>query len=525
MKLSNSFSTLRGRCMAALLMMILAAPAAAVEVTGSFSGWWDQPEQQNHGLIVVITGANTGIKTGAVYWAHYDDQGNPSWLLAEGDIIGDTIDATVYEVDGVSFGQPADPDANNVEPIGTMQIQFDDCNSGNVTYDTINVIVGTGGFPISRLSNQPGAPCSGGIGDDVPPGTVPEEFEIDLLSTGLIAGAEGEAEFELDSSRVEFSVEIEDVPAGSYRLEVGGIDRGEIIVDSSDDEGEIEFRSPASPGHILLDFDPRGQTIDVRNDVDIILTAVAPESGTIPGDGEGNPPPFGNSEIEVDLTNEGVYPAGEAEAELEQEPNRVDFEVELEDVPVGSYALVVDGIERGQIQVVADDDETEGELEFRFPYEAGKLPLDFDPRGVLVEIFDGGTRLFWTSFPEEAIGDDDDDDNGGAPGGEIEIEIDLTNTGVYPSGSGDAEFDQDSEGTEFEVEIEDVPVGSYTLEVGGVARGTIEVVTDDDETEGEIKFADPVDDDDELPLDFDPRGQLIEVLEGNTVIFSADFPS
>lgn len=522
MKHSNRLGALRGRCLASLLMMTLIAPAAAVEVTGTFSGWWDQPEQQNHGLIVVITGANSGIKTGAVYWAHYDDEGNPSWLLAQGDIVGDTIDATVYEVDGVSFGQPADPDANNVEPVGTMQIQFDDCNSGNVTYETINVIVGTGGFPISRLSNQPGAPCSGGIGDDVPPGTLPEEFDIDLISTGVMAGASGDADFELRSDRIDFSVEIEDVPPGSYRLEVGGIDRGEINVAStpSGNEGEIEFRSPASPGKILLDFDPRGQTIDVLGGGDIILTSVAPDSGSIPGGGDGAPP-FGDSEIDVDLTNEGVFPAGDADAELEQESNRVDFKVEVEDVPVGSYALVVDGIERGQIQVVADDNGTEGELEFRFPTESGKLPLDFDPRGALVEVFDGNTRLFWTSFPASGVGDDGGDgdgDGGGSP--DSEIEIDLTNAGVYPAGSGDAEYDVDADGTDFDVEIEDVPAGSYTLRVGGTVRGTIQVVDD----EGEIEFGNPPDDD-ELPLDFDPRGQLIEVLEGGTLIFSGNFPS
>src|SRR6056297_3264773 len=75
-----------------LALTTLTAPALAVEVTGSFSGWWDQPAQQNHGMIVTIAGALTGVKTGAIYWAIYDNEGNPSWLLAQGDIIGDTID-------------------------------------------------------------------------------------------------------------------------------------------------------------------------------------------------------------------------------------------------------------------------------------------------------------------------------------------------------------------------------------------------------------------------------------------------
>ena len=70
-----------------------------------------------------------------------------------------------------------------------------------------------------------------------------------------------------------------------------------------------------------------------------------------------------------------------------------------------------------------------------------------------------------------------------------------------------------------------MPLGAYTLRVGGIARGTIQVSDTVDGIQGEIDFTTGSPDPDELPLDFDPRGQLIEVLEGTTVIFNLDFPT
>ena len=528
-----------------LALTAFSAPALAVEVTGSFSGWWDQPSQQNHGMIVTIAGAQTGIKRGAIYWAIYDTEGNPTWLFAEGGIVGDTIDALVYEVTGVNFGDPVGTNPDPVDQVGTMQVRFTNCTTGQVDYNVngsadSKVIVGTGGFAIKRITNQPGAPCSGGIGDDVPRGTVPEGFDIALLSTDVIPGASGDADFDLSSDEVEFDVEIEDVPVGTYELQVGGVTRGMIdVVDTpSGPEGEIEFGSPPDPDEVLLDFDPRGQDIDVLDNGVVILTNVAPEVGDPPGTGSGGmPPPFGNSEISIELANLGVYPGGEADADFDQDADEVEFEVEVEDIPVGSYTLFVGGVERAMIEVVQqEDDETKGEIEFRYPVEAGKLPLDFDPRGETIEVAEGATTLFSSVFPVDGPpddgGDDDDgdgdDDSGGDDDGGTESEIreDLDNTGIYPAGSGEARWEEDDDGEfDFDVEIEDVPVGGYTLRVGGVDRGTIEVSDTGDGIEGEIEFGDPVDEVGELPLDFDPRGLLIEVLEGETVIFTVDFPS
>ena len=515
-----------GAMFAAMLLSLISTAAGALEVTGSFTGWWGQPDQENHGVIVSVSQRLDGSKLGVLYWANYDEQGNPNWFYAEGPIEGDRISAELYRFDGVTFMQPDDPASNAGELIGTMNVQFDSCKDGNVDFTTPQVIVGTGGFRIKRLTNQPGTICSGGVSDNTPPNALPEEFEIQLVATGAVPGASGKAEFESRAGRADFSVDIEDLPVSDYLLFIDGTERGVIqVVDTiNGPEGEIEFRSPAEPGKELLDFDPRGKLIEILDGSTVVLESVAPDQGDIPGSDQGNPPPFGDSEIEVSLINDGSFPAGSGDAEFEQQDNRVDFDVEIEDVPVGDYGVSVGGVPRGTLTVLDTINGTEGEIEFRYPAEPGKAPLDFDPRGELVEIFDGATRIFSVSFPGSATGGDDDsggdDGNPSTDDDPIDLRVTMTNTGVVPGAFGAASFERDDEGESgFEVEIEDVPDGSYVLQVDGAARGTIEVI----DGEGEIDFGNPADDD-ELLLGFDVRGATIEVFDGAEVILTTDFP-
>ena len=117
-----------------------------------------------------------------------------------------------------------------------------------------------------------------GAGDCVEEGAL-IEIQVDLVNTGVIATASGDAEWEMSSHRIEFEVEIESVPSGSYSLLVGGELVGEIETFEMHGEvsGHIRFRDPEMFGTELLDFDPRGQTIDVTQDGTAILTVSFPE--------------------------------------------------------------------------------------------------------------------------------------------------------------------------------------------------------------------------------------------------------
>jgi len=91
---------------------------------------------------------------------------------------------------------------------------------------------------------------------------------------------------------------------------------------------------------------------------------------------------------------------GSGHADFEERPDRIDFSVAIEDVPVGSYGLRIGGETVGTIEVrTLQDGSVEGELEFRNPQEPGKLPLDFDPRGKQIEVLDGTTVVLETLSP------------------------------------------------------------------------------------------------------------------------------
>ena len=92
--------------------------------------------------------------------------------------------------------------------------------------------------------------------------------------------ASGKARLEPRVDRTDFSVEIEDVPVGDYSLRVGAKVVGTLTVAQQVDgsvEGELEFRNPVEPGKVLLDFDPRGQQIDVLEGSTVVLETLFPE--------------------------------------------------------------------------------------------------------------------------------------------------------------------------------------------------------------------------------------------------------
>jgi hypothetical protein len=109
------------------------------------------------------------------------------------------------------------------------------------------------------------------------------EFEVDLLNTGAVLGAEGEAEFRLHKGKMRFKVEIEDVPEGEYELRVDGVTVAIItaLLDSGGDiEGEVKFSSnPSHEGkdYLLMTFDPRGkliEVVDTSTDPETVLLSV-----------------------------------------------------------------------------------------------------------------------------------------------------------------------------------------------------------------------------------------------------------
>jgi len=186
-----------------------------------------------------------------------------------------------------------------------------------------------------------------------------------------------------------------------------------------------------------------------------------------------------------------------------------------------------------------------GELEFRNPVEAGKQPLNFDPRGKLVDVSRGTQSVLSGQFPAEPTspiddgggdnggggggGDDDDDDNGGGGGDDDDDGGGGGTTGIWSAALADVGPDADANGAlsyevtgnerEFEVEAEDLPDGNYIVRVGGTQRATMAVTRG----RGQVKFNDPPRAGRET-LDFNPRGVDTEIVQGSTVYLRGRLP-
>jgi hypothetical protein len=166
-----------------------------------------------------------------------------------------------------------------------------------------------------------------------------------------------------------------------------------------------------------------------------------------------------------------------------------------------------------------------GQTEFRSPEAEGKQLLSFDPRDCIIELHDASGAVL--SSGDQFLNEKGHGNNGNGHGnGKSEAAVDLYNTGVYPNAEGAASYIEKNNSTEFEVEIKGVPMGSYPLRVNDMLRGEILVAEDDDDDDklkGKLRFSDPQKEQREL-LNFDPRGQWIEVYEGAAIILEVDFP-
>lgn len=308
-----------------------------------------------------------------------------------------------------------------------------------------------------------------------------------------------------------FKVEIEDVADGAYDLFVDGVLRASISVAAG--EGEVEFDSQASPPKLPLDFDPRGAQLDVQQGATTIFSGAM--AAQAPGVNSCTA-----SESEEAVASTGVDPDGSASARVRlREDCERSFRVEIEDVPVGAYDLWVGGVLRGTITVVDTGTAVQGELEFSSgDDDPGELLLDFDPAGAAVEVRQGATVFFASTFAG----------TGGGGGGTCtpqDTEVSLLNAGPDADAKGKARYRLEGDcDDDVRVEIEKLPLGDYQLRVGGVVQGTITVALVAGEAVGEIQFDNDPDQPGELPLTFDPRGQLLEVVQGGVVYLERVFP-
>ncbi|MEN8261832.1 MAG: hypothetical protein ABFS02_14920, partial [Pseudomonadota bacterium] len=331
-----------------------------------------------------------------------------------------------------------------------------------------------------------------------------------LAPTELAPGGIAAVRFEINKRGVEtFQVRIrKGLANGDYEVFVDGLPRGALTIKRG--RGKARFRSSPGGNDQLLDFDPRSKQVDIIQAGEVFF------SGTMKADAS-DALGCGLEETEQALASTGEDADADAEAEFRVDDDcEREFEVEVEDLPVGDYDLFVDGVNRGTISVVDTGSGIKGEIEFDSDPDNNDLPLNFDPDGATIEIKQGAT-VYFTDVFNVIPGGNTDDPDGVTICAPVEQKAALVNTGVDIDAKGDARFrERDDCDQDFRVEIEDLPPGDYALDVGGINRGTVTVVDTGSEFEGQIEFDTEPEPDEEL-LDFDPRGELLEIKQGATV--------
>jgi hypothetical protein len=400
-----------------------AAPEGMI-VTRHFTGIWDQVDHEAQGIALQVIEQLDDSRRAVAYWYTYDSDREAIWYMAIGDLIDNRIEFQLYESTDVGFLQEAVPGNDSVHSIGAMTITFDSCQSGEVTYETDHPDVGSGSFRIERWLEVMNTHCTGGISDDMHADAMFGEQYLGMSAAREGIDGSGHARYQDYPGHMEFEVETNGLPDGTYHLYMGTQDRGEFSIVNG--YGAMHFASPAEDGHLLLNFDPRGMGIEIRDESGAVLSSFGEmmdedghhgddgghhyacdgDSGHgMGGMGHGGPDCVDDGDfldIEVGLESTGHLEDAKGEAEWHMNADRVMFAVEIEDVPAGDYPLRVDGVEVGVIEAFArHGGEVFGRLAFRDPAVYGMPHLDFDPRGKMIDVLQGNNIILEAELPAE----------------------------------------------------------------------------------------------------------------------------
>jgi hypothetical protein len=303
-------------------------------------------------------------------------------------------------------------------------------------------------------------------------------------------------------------------PEREYLLLANDVERARFTTDPNGN-ASLQLRYPASDPSHALDFDPRGKLLAVSDGSDDLLSAVV--SGPM------EPRRILMWEIAGIEPTENA-PEGRAKGAYFAFPNGWrSFEVRLWNVAPGGYDVLIDGEAVGRVEA---NGWGRGSVRFWSASHLAHLSrhrrghagrgfgwfarswarLDFEPRGAQVEIVRDGEVVF--SGPMRA--------NVALPE-ELEacplVDIQVALTPLRSFGSGDASLASEDGGCdhEFQVTVRGLAAANYELWVGDAMVGTVPVRNWSDGLRGEVRFDTQPEDPDELLLEFDPRGQPIEV--------------
>ena len=142
------------------LLFSTSTMANLVLADGGATGQWFNPERDGEGLFVEIVESGGGVRSIALSWFTYDQVGEQMWLTGSVEIGEDATvtSVPVYVTDGPIFGPGYNKDDLNLEFWGTIELLFQTCDQGNMTY-TSSVGFPSGSIALTRLTNVVNVNC------------------------------------------------------------------------------------------------------------------------------------------------------------------------------------------------------------------------------------------------------------------------------------------------------------------------------------------------------------------------------
>lgn len=395
---------------------VVANPAHAA-VTSAFDGNWYDPATAGQGFIFETYPDTQGhLSLTAIYFG-YDAEGRPTFFTATSPVTETPMRMPLLMPIAGRQISPGVFEPPRFVPAGRLELTFDDCNDAKAVVQInasaaqatpltpiAKIRVGTGSFKLQRLGVSTQAKrCTGGVSDNTFAGETPVGFEqfINTPQFGV------RAVFEKRPDASDFRLEFRDLPVGSYSLSLPdeSIKQFNALPFGNSTKAEVHYRSPELVNLApLLDFDVLGKQFSVqgidRNNTNIrqsfsLTAALAPLGLT-------------NGPASTDLSvNERFTLAqlrGQATAassnfildtQYDRSTGSEEFKVSVEGAAPGKYEIYIDNARRASILIKSQPDlRTAGEVYFRSPVTVGSYPLDFDPRGVSLELRRDGVVEF-----------------------------------------------------------------------------------------------------------------------------------
>ncbi len=123
--------------------------------SGAMTGSWYDPSHTGEGWAIEVLADGRAVVT----WYTYDLQGAQMWLIGVGEITGNSIHIDEMLVtQGAVFGLDFDPDDVILSNWGILDIEFDECDSAEVSYQS-NGEFGSGTLQAIRLTALAGLEC------------------------------------------------------------------------------------------------------------------------------------------------------------------------------------------------------------------------------------------------------------------------------------------------------------------------------------------------------------------------------